>query len=63
MPKKKYKVSTVRVPTTLAVGLVELIDEIIADSKTFKSRSDFLEKGAYLLIDRVITLRGKYKEK
>jgi len=63
MPKKKYKVSTVRVSTTLAEGLVELIDDIIVDSKTFKSRSDFLEKGAYLLIDRVMTLREKYKEK
>lgn len=54
MPRKKQEVETVRVPTTLPIGMVELIDSIIRETREFKSRSDFLEKGASTMIDRVI---------
>lgn len=61
MPRKKQEVKTVRVPTTLPIGTVELIDAIIRETREFKSRSDFLEKGAFLLIDKVVTQGDKTK--
>ncbi len=61
MPRKKQEVQTVRVPTTLPIGMVELIDSIIKETKEFKSRSDFLEKGAFTLIDKVITQGDRSK--
>ena len=61
MPRKKQEVQTVRVPTTLPIGMVELIDSIIRETKEFKSRSDFLEKGAFTLIDKVISQGDRSK--
>lgn len=61
MPRKKQEVQTVRVPTTLPIGMVELIDSIIRETKEFKSRSDFLEKGAFTLIDKVISQGDRAK--
>ncbi len=61
MPRKKQEVQTVRVPTTLPIGIVELIDSIIKETKEFKSRSDFLEKGAFTLIDKVISQGDRAK--
>ncbi len=61
MPRKKQEVQTVRVPTTLPIGMVELIDTIIRETREFKSRSDFLEKGAFLLIDKVVSQGNKAK--
>ena len=61
MPRKKQEVQTVRVPTTLPSGMVELIDSIIRETREFKSRSDFLEKGAFLLIDKVVSQGNKVK--
>ncbi len=59
--RKKALVKTVRVPTNLASGVVELIDSIIMETKEYKSRSDFLEKGAWMLVDQVIA-RGDRRE-
>ncbi len=50
MPRKKQEVETVRVPTTMAIGMVEQVDTIIRNTRKFKSRSDFLEKATFLLI-------------
>jgi hypothetical protein len=61
MPRKKQEVQTVRVPTTLPIGMVELIDSIIRETREFKSRSDFLEKGAFILIDKVIVQGDRSK--
>jgi Arc/MetJ-type ribon-helix-helix transcriptional regulator len=61
LPRKKQEVQTVRVPTTLPIGMVELIDSIIRETREFKSRSDFLEKGAFLLIDKVVSQGNKAK--
>ena len=61
MPRKKQEVQTVRVPTTLPIGMVELIDSIIRETREFKSRSDFLEKGAFLLIDKVVSQQDRTK--
>lgn len=61
MPRKKQEVQTVRVPTTLPIGMVELIDSIIRETREFKSRSDFLEKGAFLLIDKVVSQGDRKK--
>jgi Arc/MetJ-type ribon-helix-helix transcriptional regulator len=61
MPRKKQEVQTVRVPTTLPIGMVELIDSIIKETREFKSRSDFLEKGAFLLIDKVVSQQDRTK--
>lgn len=61
MPRKKQEVQTVRVPTTLPIGMVELIDSIIKETKEFKSRSDFLEKGAFILIDKVVSQGNRAK--
>lgn len=55
MPRKKHDVPSVRVPTTMAIGMVEQIDTIIKETREFKSRSDFLEKAAFLLV-------GKYSK-
>ncbi len=62
MTRKKALVKTVRVPTNLAIGMVELIDTIIKETKEYKSRSDFLEKGAWALIEHVIA-RGDRQER
>jgi Arc/MetJ-type ribon-helix-helix transcriptional regulator len=61
MPRKKQEVQTVRVPTTLPIGMVELIDSVIRETREFKSRSDFLEKGAFLLIDKVVSQGDRKK--
>jgi Arc/MetJ-type ribon-helix-helix transcriptional regulator len=58
MPKKA-KVETHKVSTTLSKGVIDLIDQVIEEDEIFKSRSDFLEKGAFLLIDRLISERAK----
>jgi len=62
MPKKKYDIPSVRVPTTLAVGVVEQIDTIIKETRKFKSRSDFLEKAAFLLINECLNDKNQVKE-
>jgi Arc/MetJ-type ribon-helix-helix transcriptional regulator len=61
MPRKKQEIQTIRVPTTLPIGTVELIDSIIKETREFKSRSDFLEKGAFLLIDKVVSQGDRTK--
>ncbi len=61
MSRKKALVKTVRVPKNLATGGVELIDSIITETQEYKSRSDFLEKGAWMLVDQVIA-RGDRRE-
>ena len=53
MPRKKQEVPTVRVPTTLPIGMVEIIDRIIREDRIFKSRSDFLEKSAFMMVEKL----------
>ncbi len=57
--RPKQEVPTVRVPTTLPIGMVEIIDKIIKEDRIYKSRSDFLEKSAFMMVDKI----AKDKEK
>lgn len=53
MPRKKQEVPTVRIPSTLPIGMVEIIDKIIKEDMIYKNRSDFMEKAVFMMVEKI----------